>query len=82
MQKLRWKTLLGLTLVYAGVIFNQPWLFGILFLFWTFESIKNKKAYILEEIQREFNPVLYWIIVITWFVLGLFYFDFFNNFFG
>ena len=67
-------------MVYSSIVFNQMWLLGVLFLLWTIESLRNRRAYVIEDIKRDDNPILYWVIVVTWFILGLFYFDFFNTF--
>lgn len=80
MNNLKWKTLIALAMIYIAIFFNQMWLIGLLFLFWTFESLKNRRAYIIEDIKREENPILYWIIVVTWFLVALLYFDFTKDF--
>lgn len=81
MQKnIKWKTLIALVMVYVSIIFNQAWLIGLLFVFWTLQSLKNKQAFIIEEIRRDNNPILYWIIVLTWVFVALFYFDFTKDF--
>jgi len=78
-KNIKWKTIVALIMVYSSVVFNQMWLLGLLFLFWTIESLRNRRAYVIEDIKRDDNPILYWVIVTTWFILGLFYFDFFNE---
>ena len=75
-KNIKWKTLIALAMVYISIIFNQMWLIGLLFIFWTIQAIKDEKAFIIEEIRKENNPILYWIIVITWALVALFYFDY------
>jgi len=75
-NNIKWKTLIALAMVYISVIFNQLWRVGLLFIFWTIQALRDKKAFIIEEIRRENNPILYWIIVITWALVALFYFDY------
>ena len=75
-NNIKWKTLIALAMVYISIIFNQMWLIGLLFVFWTIQALKDRKAFIIEEIRKENNPILYWIIVITWALAALFYFDY------
>jgi len=78
-QNIKWKTLIALTMVYISIIFNQMWIIGLLFIFWTMQALRDKRAFIIEEIRKENNPILYWIIVITWAIAALFYFDYTKN---
>lgn len=75
-KNIKWKTLIALAMVYISIIFNQMWLIGLLFIFWTIQAIKDEKSFIIEEIRKENNPILYWIIVLTWALVALFYFDY------
>lgn len=69
----KWKTILGLILLLLAVINKWMWMWGILFMFWVVTDIKSRKSYFIEEIDRDYHPFLYWVIVIIWFTLGLSY---------
>ncbi|WP_421903562.1 B12-binding domain-containing radical SAM protein [Maridesulfovibrio sp.] len=64
---LKWKSILALALIGTAVLMDMPWLWGILFLLWVIMDLKNRQTYLLEEIPRDSNPILYWIIVTMWF---------------
>lgn len=68
----KWKTILGLALIYAAIAFEQNWLWGVLLLLWTMPAINRKEAFFLEQISRRANPVLYWLLIGTWLALSLY----------
>nr|WP_306774078.1 radical SAM protein [Desulfovibrio sp. JC022] len=68
---IKWKSMLALILIGAALIMDMPWLWGILFLLWVTMDLKNRQTYLLEEISRDSNPFLYWIIVTMWFCFTL-----------
>lgn len=68
---IKWKSILALCLIASALAFDMPWLWGILFIIWAVMDIKNSQTYLLEEIPRDRNPFLYWIIVSMWFCFAL-----------
>lgn len=70
-KNMKWKSLLALGLIAVALIMDMPWLWGIIFLLWVIMDLKNKQTYLLEEIPRDSNPFLYWIIVTMWFCFTL-----------
>lgn len=67
----KWRSILGLIMVYVAVWFNLSWVWGILFLLWVFPDISAGVTYFMEPIYRKENPVLYWVIVISWILLSI-----------
>ncbi|MEM9122970.1 MAG: VOC family protein [Pseudomonadota bacterium] len=63
---LKWKTLLGLALIYAAVVFEQNWVWGLLFLLWTVPALRSGETFFVEPINRRSNPWTYWALIITW----------------
>ncbi|WED24403.1 hypothetical protein L3Q72_16120 [Vibrio sp. JC009] len=70
----RWKTILALVLAIIAFKFNLMFVWGIFCLFWAVQNIRNREAYFVERIERDENPVLYWIVVGIWGVTGITYF--------
>ncbi|GLO63289.1 hypothetical protein MACH09_37970 [Vibrio sp. MACH09] len=70
----RWKTILALILAAFALKFNLLFVWGMFCLFWGVENIRAKEAYFVERITRRDDPVLYWIIIAVWLVMGVFYF--------
>ena len=71
-KDIKWKTLLGLLMIYSTVVFypHYQWLWGVLFLYWTIPSLVSGISYFIEPIHRRDNPLLFWVITFTWLVLS------------
>lgn len=72
MKTTKWRSVLGLLLVYIAVFLNWPWLWGVLFLFWIIPDFFTGETSFIELIKRQENPILYWTILLTWLVLSLY----------
>ncbi len=68
MKKSKWRTVLGLVLLYLAILLNWQWMWGVLLLYWVIPDCSSGVTYFLEPISRRENPLLYWLIVGTWFV--------------
>ena len=64
--------MVGLLLIYLTVILypGYQWLWGVLFLYWVIPDLFTGSTYFIEPIHRNVNPVLYWLIVLTWLALS------------
>lgn len=67
----RWKSVLALGLIGVGLLFDLYWVWGILFLIWAFNDLLNRRTHLLDDIPRSESPILYWIIVLMWLLLGI-----------
>ena len=74
-KPIKWRTLVGLILLATGVAVNWTWIWGLLFLFWVIPDLFTGRTYFIEEIRKDKNPILYWIIVVGWMLLSLYYFS-------
>ena len=70
----KWRAILGLCLVLLSVAFEAMWVWGVLFLIWVIPDIKNGSTHFLEHVERDRNPIVYWVIIVTWVVLSLYLF--------
>ena len=66
---IKWRTILGLISMYVAMWFNWQWAWGILFLMWVIPDIFSGTTYFMEPIEKEKNPILYWIIIISWILI-------------
>ena len=66
-----WKTFVALGLMYASLYFQWYWVWGILFLMWTIQSVRTNETYLVEEITRDEHPVVFWLIIATWMVVSV-----------
>ena len=69
--KVKWRTIVGLLLIYVAVALNWQWIWGVFSLFWIIPDFFTGVTYFIEPISRKDNPILYWIIIITWIALAI-----------
>lgn len=67
----QWRVWLGVLAVITVTIADWQWFWGIIFLFWILPDIRNRITYFIEPVERDVNPILYWVIVSTWIVLSI-----------
>lgn len=68
---IRWKSILALFFIGAGIWFNWYWVWGGLAIIWGVMDLKSGHAYLLDDIPRSESPILYWIVTSMWLVLGV-----------
>ena len=52
-------------------VLGFQFLWGLLFLYWTVPNFYSGRAFLLADVMREDDPVLFWLIQTAWVVLGL-----------
>ncbi len=62
---------IALPVLLAAAILGYYWVWGLLFLWWTIPTILNGQAFLVFEINRDDDPVLFWAIVCLWALSGL-----------
>jgi len=65
-------TILALGIVYMAVVFNIEWMWGLLFLLWLSKDIRSGQTYLVEPVYRATNPILYWVILLSWFWMSVY----------
>lgn len=68
---MKWRTIGGLILVYAATLFNLQWAWGIMFLIWVVPDLFTGVTYFMEPISKQENPILYWVIVLSWILMSV-----------
>lgn len=68
----KWRAILGLVIVSLAVVFDATWAWGLLFLLWLLPDLRSGHTHFLEHVQRRTNPIVYWLIMVTWVVLSLY----------
>ncbi len=79
---IRWKSILALVMIGVGFVFDLYWIWGILFLIWAINDLRNRSTYLLDYIPRSDAPILYWIIVLMWLFLGIWTLTFSPAYYG
>ena len=72
--EIRWKTLLGLSMILIELVLNTGFIWGLFGLFWVITNIQTGQTYILEPLHRANNPVLFWITVYLWIGFSAYFF--------
>ena len=73
-NSIKWRTILGLFLMYIGIWYNWQWVWGVLFLIWVIPDLFSGVTYFIEPISKKENHVLYWIIVVSWLLMSAYSF--------
>lgn len=70
----RWRSILGIVIVLCAIALDMPILFGVLYILWAIQEIIYGQAYILEDVNKYENRVLFWVIVFLWLGCGIYVF--------
>ena len=75
-EPIKWRTIIGLVLIYLTVVLypNYQWIWGVLFIYWVIPDLLSGTTHFIERIERRQNPILYWIIVVTWLAMATYIF--------
>lgn len=69
-KTIKWRTIIALVLMYIAMIMNWTWAWGVLFLLWVIPDILTGTTYFIEPIEKKENPILYWVIIVSWILMG------------
>lgn len=67
----QWRPFIALIGVYVIFIMGWQWAWGILFLYWVIPDMFRGVTYFIEPVERQNNPFLFWLIVISWILMSL-----------
>lgn len=68
---IRWKSMIALGLIGAGIFYEWYWIWGVFCVVWALIDLRRKQTYLLEDIPKTEAPLLYWIVVTMWLILGI-----------
>lgn len=68
----KWRSIIGLALMYVAIMLNITWVWGLFYLFWVVPDIVTRRTYFMEEIDRDEHPVLYFVVVISFLFLAIY----------
>lgn len=83
LKQQKWLTLLGLPILLITSLNGIYSVWGVLFVYWGIVSLRSGEVYLLEPIERDRDPALFWIISIMWVTFGAMYVlaDYFPQYF-
>ncbi|MEM7156135.1 MAG: hypothetical protein AAF799_24995 [Myxococcota bacterium] len=67
----KWPTVVVLALLVAATVFNLYSVWGLLFIFWAVDGIRAGETYIVQNLSRTEDAVLFWVCCVTWIGMGL-----------
>lgn len=73
-KPVKWRSILGIVIVVCAIALNMPILFGLLYILWAIQEMVYGEAYILENVSKRENKVLFYIIVLLWLFYGVYVF--------
>ncbi|WP_170371180.1 hypothetical protein [Ruegeria arenilitoris] len=59
---------LPVLLVATWLGLQWPW--GLVFLWWAVPSIRSGQAFLIDTVNREADPLLFWTVTVLWVVFG------------
>ncbi|MEO0570578.1 MAG: VOC family protein [Bacteroidota bacterium] len=71
-KSIKWKPLLGLGLILTYFFTEWSWIWALFFAFWVMMDVQSGRTHLLETVERKQHPILYWIIVGIWALLGIY----------
>ncbi|KIC41897.1 hypothetical protein RA27_00300 [Ruegeria sp. ANG-R] len=71
MSRARTANYIALPILLTAAVFGFYWVWGLLFIWWIIPTILNGQAFLVFEINRDDDPLLYWAIVCLWALSGL-----------
>lgn len=68
----KWKTQLSIALIILAVVYEWSWLWALFAAINLWQAIKQDKVYLVEEIDKNENPLLYYLIIFLFCFFGIF----------
>lgn len=73
MADTKWLTVAALIALAIATYLSWYWVWGILFVFWGAQSLQTGEAFLIEVLERERDPTLFWAVTAMWIGFGLWY---------
>ena len=70
-DKILWRPLLILLLIWLATLNSWYWLWGIIILILTVHDLKQGRTSLIDKLTRHSNPVLYWLSCISWLLIAV-----------
>lgn len=67
----KWPTVVAMVVLLGGTALGWNWIWGIFFLVWSVQGIASGQAFVLQMVYRDENPVLFWVVSLSWLVLAV-----------
>ncbi|MDA4847981.1 hypothetical protein [Hoeflea poritis] len=64
-------TVLAIIVLAVATAMGWIWMWGLLYMYWAVMGPLTGSAFVVESVDRDDNPVLFWIISAAWFAAGI-----------
>ncbi|WP_425045075.1 hypothetical protein [Primorskyibacter sp. S87] len=71
MKQIRVLNYLAFAMLMVTTFLGYQSLWGLLFLYWTIQSYQTGYAFLLSDVARVDDPILYWLILMAWTIFGI-----------
>ena len=70
LQRAKWPTVAALVILLTATAVGWYWVWGVFFLYWAVYGVVTGQAFVVQPVFRDQNPVLFWLISVTWLALA------------
>ena len=67
----KWRTWIAFVLMWVGILMSWDWIYAALLGFWTVNGIVTRQTYLIEIIEQDERPTLFWLLTISYGVFTL-----------
>jgi hypothetical protein len=71
MENIKWATIAAIAALVIATVMGWLWVWGLLYLYWAVAGAMTGNAFVIEIIERDRNPVLFWVINTLWTIAGV-----------
>ena len=65
-----WPTVASLVVLLAATLLDWYWVWGLVFLYWALATTLSGQAFIVQPVERDKHPALFWTVSAMWVVLS------------
>ncbi|MGB0504705.1 MAG: hypothetical protein ACPGGK_00790 [Pikeienuella sp.] len=69
----KWRTLIVLPVMIVATLLGWYAIWGLLFVYWGYLALTRGEVFLVEAINRDEDPALFWILMALWFGSGAYY---------
>lgn len=69
---MKWRATIALLMIIVVIVFNITWMWAIIFMFWVIPDLMTGVTYLLEPVERDKHPILYWSIILVWILTSIY----------
>ena len=69
----QWKNILAFIFLFLSLFLDVADLFfGIIFIIWTIRDLPSRTTFLIDEVNKDENRIMYYILILTWIFLSVY----------